>query len=408
MKKIALLVGLVLAAAVPARAGIYYDLAQSASSMTWRMVGISKWFASSTTGSPTVTVDGANGGIAASSATFTATGANIFSVRTSSGINVAAGGVYAPFFSASTGFFGSLFGNAATATLATTATNLASGAAGSVPYQTGSGATAMLAAGAAGAVLNINAGATAPAWTFGLVDAVKVSTANVSPGLNGASQLVQLTAATKYPALDGSLITNLAGVISGLTSGKVTRGTSSTSIGDGSFFDNGSGAITIPATSSVTYVAGSTDNINGVMLLGSTGSNGMQIVSDITQGGIGINMLSIDGAAISSGAIVVVDIAGTAGSDYLTFTSTTSGAAGNMQGVTMRACGTNAPCPIGFIGIFRVKCITGLTVGFHPASHTTRYVATHLSAIQVAATGTFLRTQSSGSDGWCTVLLGRF
>jgi hypothetical protein len=45
---------------------------------------------------------------------------------------------------ATSGFSGSLTGNATTAT---TATNIAGGAAGSVPYQTGSGATALLAAG---------------------------------------------------------------------------------------------------------------------------------------------------------------------------------------------------------------------------------------------------------------------
>jgi len=58
-------------------------------------------------------------------------------------------------------------GNAATATSATsatTATNLAGGSNGTVPYQTGSGATAMLAAGSSGQVLTSN-GASAPSWT---------------------------------------------------------------------------------------------------------------------------------------------------------------------------------------------------------------------------------------------------
>jgi len=51
-------------------------------------------------------------------------------------------------------------GNANTAT---TATNLAGGGVGQVPYQTGSGATAMLAAGTAGYVLKSN-GSAAPSW----------------------------------------------------------------------------------------------------------------------------------------------------------------------------------------------------------------------------------------------------
>ena len=49
------------------------------------------------------------------------------------------------------------------ATSATTATNLAGGAASQIPYQTGAGATAFIANGTAGQVL-VSAGASAPAW----------------------------------------------------------------------------------------------------------------------------------------------------------------------------------------------------------------------------------------------------
>ena len=55
-------------------------------------------------------------------------------------------------------------GSAASATSATTATNLASGALGSIPYQSGAGATAMLAPGTAGQVLSCN-GSAAPSWS---------------------------------------------------------------------------------------------------------------------------------------------------------------------------------------------------------------------------------------------------
>lgn len=256
MKKIALLVGLVLAAAPPARAGIYYDLTQSVSSMTWRMVGISKWFASSTAGTPTVTIDGANGGIAASSATLTATGNNIFSLRTSSGVNVSAGGVYAPFFSATTGFFGSLFGNATTATSATTATNLASGAAGSIPYQTGAGATSFFAA-SASKILSIVG--TTPTWLSFLPTAVSISTINVSPGFNGASNFVQMDASAKLPAIDGSQLTGIAGVLAGGTANYSGRWTAANAQIAGSFYDTGSSVtitnrFVVPAGSTFTIV----------------------------------------------------------------------------------------------------------------------------------------------------------
>ncbi len=56
----------------------------------------------------------------------------------------------------------SIGGNAATATSATTATNLAGGATGSLPYQTGSGSTTFLAAGTNGYVLTLAGGV--PTW----------------------------------------------------------------------------------------------------------------------------------------------------------------------------------------------------------------------------------------------------
>jgi hypothetical protein len=69
-----------------------------------------------------------------------------------------------------TGTWGiSISGNAATATSATsatsatTATNLAGGSAGTIPYQSAAGTTAMLAAGSSGQVLQSN-GAAAPSW----------------------------------------------------------------------------------------------------------------------------------------------------------------------------------------------------------------------------------------------------
>ena len=55
-------------------------------------------------------------------------------------------------------------GNAATATLATTATNVAGGVAGAVPYQSATGATNFSAAGTSGQVLT-STGTTAPNWT---------------------------------------------------------------------------------------------------------------------------------------------------------------------------------------------------------------------------------------------------
>ena len=73
------------------------------------------------------------------------------------------------------------------ATTATTATNLASGAAGSVPYQTGAGATSMLALGTSGYVLT--AGASAPAY-------VAQSTLSVGTATNATNTAITDDAAT--------------------------------------------------------------------------------------------------------------------------------------------------------------------------------------------------------------------
>ena len=79
-------------------------------------------------------------------------------------------------------FIGDLQGNADTATLATTATNIAGGAAGSLAYQTASGATSLLPAGTAGTILHSGGTAGPPYWGSPAV-------ADLVPGayLNGTS-----------------------------------------------------------------------------------------------------------------------------------------------------------------------------------------------------------------------------
>jgi hypothetical protein len=66
-------------------------------------------------------------------------------------------------FSLDTNSYVTTSGNAATATSATTATNLAGGGAGQLPYNTGSGATSFLAAGTTAQHLRSN-GTSAPTW----------------------------------------------------------------------------------------------------------------------------------------------------------------------------------------------------------------------------------------------------
>jgi hypothetical protein len=81
------------------------------------------------------------------------------------------------------------------ATTATTATNLAGGGAGYVPYQSGSGATSFLAAGSSGQVLTSN-GVSAPTWS------TPVTYATVTDDTT--------TAATRYPLFANQTTGNLS------------------------------------------------------------------------------------------------------------------------------------------------------------------------------------------------------
>lgn len=78
-----------------------------------------------------------------------------------------------------------------------TATNLSGGAAGSVPYQTGAGATTFLDIGSALQVLKVNAGATAPEWVSGAA-LTKTDDTNVTLTLGGtpATSLLAATSLT--------------------------------------------------------------------------------------------------------------------------------------------------------------------------------------------------------------------
>ena len=103
------------------------------------------------------------------------------------------------------------------------ATNLAGAAAGSTPYQTAANTTAFRAAGTNGQVSVMDPTGSFPQWSSYLPETVTISTKNVSPGFNAASELVKMDGAGKYPAADGSALTNL-------TAANVAAGTLGTSV----------------------------------------------------------------------------------------------------------------------------------------------------------------------------------
>ncbi len=160
---------------------------------------------------------GAAGGIlyATSTSDASATGAG------TSGQVLLSGGAGAPTWAAQSSLS---VGSAANATSATSATNLAGGAAGAVPYQSGSGATALLAAGTSGQVLQSN-GAGAPSW----VNQSTLTTGNVSGVVavaNGGTG--QATAAGAFNAIKQDATTSATGVVELATNAELQAGTDAT------------------------------------------------------------------------------------------------------------------------------------------------------------------------------------
>lgn len=171
-------------------------------------------------------------------------------------------------------------GNASTATLATTATNIVGGGAGSIPFQTAAGSTSMLGLGTAGYVLTAQAGSITWAQVSreplrkgsfltlinsntsgsiasfdGIVDATIAVDATSA---NTASKVVARDASGNFAA--GTITANLTGNVSGTVSGNAGSATqlqTARNINGVAF--NGTQDITITATDNTKVaLAGST------------------------------------------------------------------------------------------------------------------------------------------------------
>ena len=157
----------------------------------------------------------------------------------------------------------SIGGNAATATSATTATNLAGGANGSVPYQTGSGATTFLAAGTNGYVMTLAAGV--PTWAAAASSGITITDDTTT----NATRYLTFTSATsgsiasanvsstklKYNPSTGELTAPIQIASNGLQVNSQTVGVSYT-IASGNSATS-AGPITLSSGVSVTISSGS-------------------------------------------------------------------------------------------------------------------------------------------------------
>jgi len=255
----------------------------------------------------------------------------------------------------------SIGGNAATATSATTATNIAGGATGSIPYQTASGTTTLLAAGTDGFVLKLASGV--PTWAAGASGSVTSVAQSFTGGLisvsgspitssgtlaltvAGTSGGIPYFSSSSTWATSAALAANalIIGGGAGVAPSTITTGTGViTALGvntgsAGAFVVNG-GALGTPSSGTVTNLTGTASiNINGTVGASTPTTGAFTTLSATStvsaNGSVGTNgqVLTSAGAgspavwATPSGGITIADDTTTNATRYLVFTSATSG-----------------------------------------------------------------------------------
>ncbi len=198
-----------------------------------------------------------------------------------------------------------------------TATNLAGGAAGSVPYQTAPGATTFLPVGTALQVLKVNAGATAPEWVSGAA-LTKTDDTNVTLTLGGTPATSLLAATSLTLGWTGQLGLTRGGTNASLTAsaGSVAYSTASalalnTAGSSGDWLKSaGTGA---PAWTSPAALT-KTDDTNVTLTLGGSASTSLLNAASITVGWTGQLAVSRGGTGVATATANYVFAGPTTGS----------------------------------------------------------------------------------------------
>ena len=221
----------------------------------------------------------------------------------------------------STTFVGALTGNASTATLATTATNVGGGTSGAMPYQTGVGTTSLLTAGTSSQVLTSG---TTPSWT----NTPTLTGTNFSAIPNGALSNSSVTVGSTSINL-GASATTLAGLTSvtstGFTGALTGNATSATNVAGGAAnglpYQTGAGATAFLAqgTGVLQETAGAPSWTTTPTL---TGTN----FSAIPNGALSNNTVTVGSTSIALGATATT-IAGLTSVTSTGFTGALTGAA---------------------------------------------------------------------------------
>jgi hypothetical protein len=233
--------------------------------------------------------------------------------------------------------------NATSATSATTATNIAGGLSGSIPYQTGAGATALLPSGTNGQVLTLTAGL--PSWVS-VSGTGTVTSVDVSGGTTGLT--------TSGGPVTGSGTITLAGTlaIANGGTGATTDSAARTALG--------LGTMAVQAASAVAITGGS---INGTSLGATTAGSAKVTTLDVASGltlatlaGTSGQVLTSAGAGFvptwttaATGTVTSVAGTGTVNGLTLTGTVTSSGSltlGGTLSLVSPPAIGTTTPAEV--------------------------------------------------------------
>lgn len=261
--------------------------------------------------------------------------------------------------------------NATNATSATTATNIAGGSSGSIPYQTGAGATALLPSGTNGQVLTLTAGL--PSWVS-VAGTGTVTSVDVSGGTTGLT--------TSGGPITGSGTITLAGTlaIANGGTGATTDSAARTALG--------LGTMAVQAASSVAITGGS---INGTSLGATTAGSAKVTTLDIASGLTLATLAGTSGQVLTSAGAgfvptwttaatgTVTSVAGTGTVNGLTLTGTVTSSGSLTLGGTLSLV---SPPPIGTTTPAEVKVTVGwaantaLTDAATIAWDTTNQVAT--------------------------------
>jgi hypothetical protein len=185
---------------------------------------------------------------------------------------------------------GSITGNAATATTAgsattaTTATNIAGGASGSIPYQTASGATSLLAKGTDGQILTLASGL--PSW---INNAVGTVTSVSGTGTVSGISLSGTVTSTGSLTLGGTLDLSAPPAIGGTTpnTGAFTTVTASSSLTTPTVQATNSGGLALKNSAGTTQISMGGGGGDNVSINVSTNLNGSNAQIDISPTGTG-------------------------------------------------------------------------------------------------------------------------